>query len=121
MNPVLLIEDDPDIRTLVEHALRLNGIEVTSTAQGREGLSALESSAFSLVILDVMMPDMSGYEVLQQMAAMSRTDLPPVALFTAGPEEATAHEARSHGVSLVLPKPFEPNQLAKAVRSMMRE
>jgi DNA-binding response OmpR family regulator len=105
---------------LVELTLRTEGLEVVSFLQGSEGLKALAESRFNLVILDVMMPDMSGYEVLQHMKDMQRTDLPPVALFTARPEDAEAHKAKAHGVVQILPKPFEPDQMVRAVKALLR-
>jgi DNA-binding response OmpR family regulator len=115
-----LIEDDPDIRLLVEMTLRLSGVPVVSCAEGQAGLKALETSPFSLVILDVMMPDMSGYEVLRQIVARFGDNAPPVALFTARPEDTLAKElAGQHKVHL-LTKPFEPELLAQRVKSLMK-
>ena len=119
--PVLLIEDDPDIRALVEMTLRMDGIQVTSFGCGAEGLKALAETDFSLVILDVMMPDMSGYEVLQRMTGLPEDKRPPVALFTARPEDATAGDIRNHGVVHILPKPFEPDRMSRTVQALMRK
>ena len=117
---VLLIEDDPDIRMLVEMTLRLNGVPVMSCAEGSAGLKALETSTFSLVILDVMMPDMSGYEVLRQIVARFGEKAPPVALFTARPEDTMAKELAGQHKVHILAKPFEPERLAERVKSLMR-
>jgi len=115
-----LIEDDPDIRMLVEMTLRMNGVPVVSCAEGGAGLKELEKSAFSLVILDVMMPDMSGYEVLRQIVARFGDDAPPIALFTARPEDTTAKELAGQNNVHILAKPFEPERLAQHVKSLMR-
>jgi two-component system, OmpR family, response regulator len=120
MDPVLLIEDDPDIRTLAEMSLRLDDVEVMSCASGSAGLAALETGRFSLVILDVMMPDMSGYDVLRCLRERLGDQAPPVALFTARPEDSLARELEGTAAVHVLPKPFEPLQLAKSVRALMR-
>lgn len=117
---VLLIEDDPDIRMLVEMILRMNGIHVVSCAQGEAGLKALSRQAFSLIILDVMMPDMSGYEVLKQIRARFGDAAPPVALFTARPEDTTAKELAGQQGVHILAKPFEHDKLAQHVQSLMR-
>jgi DNA-binding response OmpR family regulator len=119
--PVLLIEDDADIRTLAAMTLRMSGIEVVACGDGNSGLKAMESTPFSLVILDVMMPDMSGYEVLKRIVEQYGDAAPPVAMFTARPEETTARElAGSAGVH-ILPKPFDPAQLAQSVQALMRK
>lgn len=117
---VLLIEDDADIRLLVEMTLRMHGIDVISCAEGVAGLKAMERRVFNLVILDVMMPDMSGYEVLRLISDRFGAGAPPVALFTARPEDDTTKElVKQHRVHLMA-KPFEPNTLAQHVKSMMR-
>ncbi len=119
--PVLLIEDDSDIRLLAEMTLRMNGIEVVACAEGQEGLDALDASEYSLVILDVMMPDMSGYEVLSRIAERFGATAPPVALFTARPQDATEKELNGHRVVRILPKPFDPEKLAQTVQELIRE
>lgn len=121
MPPVLLIEDDPDIRALVEMTLRMNGIEVKACAQGIQGLNALESAEFSLIILDVMMPDMSGYEVLSRIAQRFGEQAPPVALFSARPPDALAKELEGMSVACILPKPFVPSEMAEVVESLIRK
>jgi len=117
---VLLIEDDPDIRMLVEMTLRMNDVPVVSCAEGSAGLKALETSPFSLIILDVMMPDMSGYEVLRQIVARFGENAPPVALFTARPEDTMAKELAGQHKVHILAKPFEPELFAQRVKSLMR-
>ncbi|HEY3295796.1 MAG TPA: response regulator [bacterium] len=121
MPPVLLIDDDPDIRVLVEMALRLHDIDTIACSQGMEGLKALETSIFSLVILDVMMPDMSGYEVLHTIATRFGTQAPPVAVFSARPPDALARELHGLPVACILPKPFEPDKLATIVEALIRK
>ncbi|MDD5089067.1 MAG: response regulator [bacterium] len=117
--PVLLIEDDADIRLLAEMTLRLAGVKVVSCGKGSEGLEALGSQEFSLVILDIMMPDMSGYDVLDRIQERMGHDAPPVALFTARPPEATLRETRQRSVVCVLPKPFDPETFGKTVRELI--
>jgi DNA-binding response OmpR family regulator len=118
--PVLLIEDDDDIRMLAEMSLRLAGIDVIACSEGRDGLAALDKTEFSLVLLDVMMPDMSGYEVLDRIAEKFGQLAPPVALFTARPEDATLRDVAGRTPVHVLPKPFEPTALAESVRKIMK-
>lgn len=119
--PVLLIEDDADIRLLAEMTLRLAGLEVVSCGQGSEGLQALDRNDFSLVILDVMMPDMSGFDVLDRIHERMGEAAPPVALFTARPQDATLREAQGRTVAHVLPKPFDPETFGRTVRELIGE
>jgi two-component system, sensor histidine kinase ChiS len=118
--PVLLIEDDPDIRMLAEMSLRLNGIEVVSCPDGTRGLAALEHHQFSLVILDVMMPDLSGYEVLSRIQDRWGDAAPPIALFSARPQDTMAKELEGRPNVHILAKPFEPDRLAQSVHALMR-
>lgn len=118
--PVLLIEDDDDIRMLAEMSLRLADIDVVACCEGRDGLAALEKTEFSLVLLDVMMPDMSGYEVLQLIAERFGDQAPPVVLFTARPQDATLRDMPGGATVQVLAKPFEPTALAESVKKLMK-
>jgi len=118
--PVLLIEDDDDIRMLAELSLRLAGIDVVACREGRAGLAAMETTEFSLVLLDVMMPDMSGYEVLQRIVERFGEQAPPVALFTARPKDATLRDLIGRMSVHVLAKPFEPTELAESVKQLMK-
>jgi two-component system, sensor histidine kinase ChiS len=119
--PVLLIEDDPDIRLLAEMTLRLNGIDVVAYGEAQLALQAMEKLRFSLVITDVMMPDMSGYEVVNRIADRFGDQAPPVALFTARPQDATMRELQGRPVASILPKPFDPESFADQVLKIMRD
>ncbi len=118
-NTVLLIEDDPDIRTLVELTLRLHGLDVVSCTNGSEGLAEITTREYALVILDVMMPDMSGFELLERLEHTSHTNPIRVAMFTARPLKTLPHHADSIKILGVLPKPFDPAALAESVQTFI--
>lgn len=118
-NPVLLIEDDADIRMLAELTLRMHGIHVVACADGASGLQAAAAQRFSLIITDVMMPDMSGYEVVRRIRDGLIDAPPPIALFTARPQDADRREIGGESLP-VLPKPFDPEDLARRVKLLMR-
>jgi DNA-binding response OmpR family regulator len=120
-HPVLLIEDDPDIRLLAEMSLRMRGIDVVSFGEGAAGLKALEDATFSLIILDVMMPDMSGFEVLNRISLRYGNQAPPIALFTARPRDTIDQELAGRTNIHILPKPFEPATLATQVLSLIKD
>jgi two-component system, OmpR family, response regulator len=120
-HPILLIEDDPDIRLLAEMSLRMSGLEVVACAEGAAGLKALEDARFSLVILDVMMPDMSGFEVMNRITNRYGEQSPPIALFTAKPRDSIEQELAGRKDVHILPKPFDPATLAKIVLSLIRD
>lgn len=118
--PVLLIEDDPDVLMLTEMALRIHGIEVVSCDCGESGLEALLKGEFSLVVLDVMMPDISGYEVARRIRDEWGEEAPPVALFSARPPEAIRKEVGDLEIAGILQKPFQPDELAESVARLIK-
>jgi two-component system response regulator MtrA len=73
--PVLLVEDDPSIREVAKLGLSQAGFRVTTAADGREGLLHFHQTPFDLVILDVMLPTLDGYEVCRQIRAESRVPI----------------------------------------------
>lgn len=119
-DPVLLIEDDADIRMLAELSLRMHDIPVVVACDGASGLRALQSGRFSLIITDVMMPDMSGYEVVRRIRDGLVASPPPIALFTARPQNDDLQEIGTGDPLPVLPKPFDPDDLARRVKLLMR-
>ena len=81
---ILIVEDDDAIRTLVETVLRRRGFRVDTARNGIEALERMNASAFALVILDMMMPCMSGYEVLERLGTHPLSTRPLVLVLTAG-------------------------------------
>jgi type II secretory ATPase GspE/PulE/Tfp pilus assembly ATPase PilB-like protein/DNA-binding response OmpR family regulator len=112
---VLSIDDDRDIRDLLERVLRGAGYDVVSAAGGAEGLQLAGSSEPDIILLDVMMPDMNGYEVCEQLQSDPRLAAVPVIFLTAlGSAEDRGRAFASGGVDY-LTKPFTPDRLVTAV------
>jgi len=117
---ILLVDDERDTRKVARLALqRLGGFTVTEAASGRDALAAAARARPDAVILDVMMPEMDGLEVLATLRACPDTAGLPVMFLTATvmPEEL----ARLHalGALAILQKPFEPRQFAADVRAAL--
>lgn len=106
---ILMVEDDLDIQTVARLSLEaVGGYTVATCSNGREALRIVSSFAPDLVLLDVMMPDMDGPTVLQQLHADSATQHLPVVFMTA---KAQAHEIAAYlemGAIAVISKPFDP-------------
>jgi len=116
---VLVIDDEPDIRLIVEMALKASGMTVVSASSGQEGLELARQHTPDLVVLDVMMPEMDGYATLDALRADPSTAKVPVLMLTAknlGPSEESL---RSMGVIGFIPKPFAPRDLVSQIRAAL--
>lgn len=117
---ILVAEDDDPTRKLIRHELQVDGHIVTEARNGREALDLARSEDFDLMILDLVMPDLSGWDVLQHRATDPRLHAVPVIIVSArrGPDVA---RAVAFGVYGLLPKPFEPADLRDLVRTCFAE
>jgi CheY-like chemotaxis protein len=109
---ILVVDDDPDLREFLRLMLTSMGFEVISAANGQEALDVLESHNPDLILLDMKMPVMNGWEFCR--AVDGRDACPPIVVLTAAPDPAArAAEAHADGW---LGKPFEYEDLEMAVR-----
>ena len=116
---VLSVDDDPSIRQLVRDTLELDGHEVSTAEDGYAALRALETSKPDLVVLDVMMPGKSGWEVLEAIREDERLGHVPVVLLTARDLPQDVQRGRELGASASLSKPFEPQDLSDVVAALL--
>ena len=114
---ILCIDDDPDILQYVKMNLELEGFEAETASNGIEALEIAAKSPPALVLLDVMMPGMDGYEVCQKLKNMEITRNIPVIFLTALKEEGD--EARGLGLGAVdyITKPFNPEVVKARVKN----
>lgn len=115
-NVVLVVDDDPNIRGLIVAALKRDGYTFLEAPNGREALDLMRSEHPDVVVLDLMMPILSGWDVLRERSAEPELQRIPVILVSANrdPEVATAV---SQGICAFLPKPFDIGALSALVRS----
>ena len=115
---VLVVDDDPNIRRMIIAALRRDGYHFLEAPNGREGLEAMRTEHPHVVVLDLMMPILSGWDVLRERSNDPALRSIPVILISANrdPEVATAV---SQGICAFLPKPFDIGALSALVRSCM--
>ena len=111
---VLHVEDVPSIQVVTRIALeKLGGYEVLSCASGQAALAEVQAFAPDLILLDMMLPQMTGLELLVQLSALIDLGKTPVVLLTGHADEVAApEELRRLGVRKLLHKPFNPLQLA---------
>lgn len=114
---VLLIEDEPNIATALAFILQREGWRVSTHSDGATALEAIERHAPDVVVLDVMLPGKSGFEVLAGVRAGPRPDL-PVLMLTAKGQVKDRERAAALGVSLFMTKPFSNRDLLDAVDAL---
>jgi len=113
---VLVIDDEPGIVDIVETNLVGDGFEVVSAKDGKEGLAKVQSEKPELVILDVMMPQMDGWEVLRHMEADPSTAGIPVIMLTAKASDEDYIHGLEEGAVEYITKPFYPQELVNRIK-----
>ncbi|MFN8545757.1 MAG: response regulator [Candidatus Binatia bacterium] len=113
---ILIVEDHPLIAELIETRLRIEGVQPVKCPGGREALALLETERFDAVILDIMMPDVDGYEVLRHIRATERTAHLPVIFLTAKSTPADIEKGLALGANYYITKPFSGLDLIRKVR-----
>jgi DNA-binding response OmpR family regulator len=114
---VLVVDDEPAIRFLCRVNLEASGIEVAEAEDGRSALAAARQHRPDLVLLDVMMPALNGWDVADELARIDPTL--PIVFLTALTDEPARVKAYEHGGVGYILKPFDPVQLADAVRTTL--
>ena len=114
---VLLVEDDASIREVAKLGLEQAGFRVTTAPDGREGLLHFRQSRFDLVVLDVMLPNLDGYEVCRQIRAESRV---PIIMLSAKSETVDIVVGLELGADDYVTKPFELPELVARARAAVR-
>jgi two-component system OmpR family response regulator len=119
MATVLIVDDEPDIRTIVTLSLEGDGFEVRTAASGREALEAITDNPPDLLILDVMMPGMDGFEVLTRLRELGLGETTRVVIMTCRTSERDHLRGWELGADEYLTKPFEPEVLAGRLRHLL--
>jgi two-component system phosphate regulon response regulator PhoB len=117
---ILVVEDEPDISALVAYHLARASYRVRTVGDGVEALRALESELPDLVILDLMLPSISGHEVLSELRRQATSSQVPVVVLTARKDERDRIEGLSLGADDYLTKPFSPQELVLRVGAVLR-
>lgn len=120
MAKILVVDDETDLLELVSHHLRSAGYDVVTSSRGEEGLDLAASQKPDLIILDVMLPDYQGTEILKRLRQDSGTSSIPVILLTARGEETDRVVGFELGADDYVVKPFSPRELVLRVRAHLR-
>jgi two-component system catabolic regulation response regulator CreB len=114
---ILLVEDEPSIRDAIQYALETDGGEVTCAGTGRDALARIPAGAFDLVVLDVGLPDLNGFDVCRRLR---ETHSVPVLFLTARSDEIDRVVGLEIGGDDYVTKPFSPRELCARVRAILR-
>ena len=116
---ILCADDDPDILALLALRLERAGYRVAQAADGQEALTLARELKPSIVVLDVMMPRLTGTEVLEALRADPATHELPVILVSARAQQADVQRGMNAGADAYLAKPFHANELLELVEGML--
>jgi two-component system response regulator CpxR len=114
---ILLIEDDTELSALMEEFFSLHEISLSVAHDGFEGLTRALEGAFDLIVLDVMLPSLSGFDVLRQLRRRSAV---PVIMLTACADDEKKVEGLNAGADDYLAKPFSPDELLARIQAVLR-
>jgi excisionase family DNA binding protein len=117
---VLVVDDDERLREFVRVNLEMDGYTVREAANAQEGLAALEDEPPDLILLDVMMPGMDGFEMLRRVQEQHGLGAIPVIMFSGKVNDASAERAAAGGAQAFIGKPFDPQQLIESTKQLIR-
>ena len=118
---VMVIDDEPDIVKLVKISLEMANFEVIEAFSGKECLVKVQSVVPDLFLLDIMMPEMNGYEVCQKLKLQDKTKNVPVVMLTAKGQKGDAEQGLKVGADDYIIKPFDPYELGEQIREILQQ
>ncbi len=117
---LLVVDDEPNLLRAVEAVLRGEGFEITTARSGREALVAVAQSLPDLIVSDVRMPGMDGFQLARKLRASTHSALVPIVFLTAKDETENRIEGFKSGVDVYLTKPFEPDELVAVIKNILQ-
>ena len=121
MAKILIAEDERDIRDLITFTLRFAGYEVIAASNGEEGYNMAKQVLPDLILMDVRMPKMTGYEACKALKADKSTESIPVVFLSAKGQESEVQAGLDVGAVEYILKPFSPDQLTERVRQILQK
>jgi len=117
---ILVVDDDELVLLAVQELLTPMGFSVTTASNGQDALQKAATTAFDLVILDVIMPEMDGFEVCKKMRQLEPYHETPILMLTAKSGEEDRQRGMKAGANLYLPKPIAPKRLMAIVEAAIK-
>jgi CheY-like chemotaxis protein len=116
---ILVVDDDPILHRVLQHYLERAGYHLSTAKSGRAAIELAQRELPHLIIMDVMMPEMSGLEALRQLKSIEATKAIPVIVLTSSSLRLTHEESTASGASAFLTKPFAEGQLLTLIRELL--
>jgi CheY-like chemotaxis protein len=116
---ILVADDDPVILRLIQVNLELEGYQVLTANNGEEAVATATAEHPDLVILDIMMPRLDGYQACEQLKAEAATKDIPVVFLSAKAQQSDIEKGKTYGVDEYLTKPFDPTELLDVVERLV--
>lgn len=120
MSTVLVVEDSPAQREMITDLLRDSGLEVAVATDGVEAWDQIQSHRPDLVVLDIVMPRMNGYELCRRLKNNPTTQGVPVVMCSSKGEEFDRYWGMRQGADAYISKPFQPTELVGTVKQLLR-
>ena len=117
---ILIVDDEPNIVMSLEFLMRKSGYQVSIARNGTEALDAVDRTAFDVVLLDVMMPDVDGYQVCRHLRQRPDRAGTRVIFLSAKSKDADIQKGYDAGADLYIPKPFSTRQLMEKVKELIQ-
>jgi len=121
MSTVLVVEDSPPQREMITTLLKDNGLSVSSASDGVEALEQIQNTCPDIVVLDIVMPRMNGYELCRRLKDNPKTKGMPVVMCSTKGEEFDRYWGMRQGADAYISKPFQPQELVGTVRQLLRK
>jgi twitching motility two-component system response regulator PilH len=120
MSTILIVEDSIFQREMMTDLLKANGLEVTHASDGAEALEAIHKAPPDLVVLDIVMPRMNGYELCRRLKSDPKTQNVPVVMCSSKGEEFDRYWGMKQGADAYIAKPFQSIELLGTVKQLLR-
>lgn len=121
MGKVLVVEDSVPQREMISQLLTASGLNVIFASDGVEALNKVQSFHPDLVVLDIILPQMNGYEVCRRLKSDDKTQKPAVVMCSIKTERFDLYWAMKQGADAYIGKPFRPQELVETVKYLLRE
>lgn len=120
MSKVLVVDDSPVQREMISELLQKNGLLVTLATDGQEAIDQIQSFQPDLVVLDIVMPRMNGFEVCRHIKSDPRTQNVPVLICSSKSEDFDRYWGMKQGADAYIAKPYQPKELIGTIKQLLR-
>ncbi|NMF59320.1 response regulator transcription factor [Pseudanabaena yagii] len=121
MSTVLVVEDSVTQREMIEDLLKGSGLIVKTAGDGIEALEQMQGSCPDIVVMDIVMPRMNGYELCRRIKTDPKTERVPVVMCSSKGEEFDRYWGMKQGADAYIAKPFQPQELVGTVKQLLRK